>query len=176
MRFDASAFVSVSSNSSPISRHNVSRYERCASVIGSSPVFHSSGSRWRAGWSVSLVAWFLMGRIDSKTQARSSATKPKQGVTAGVIEPMLLLRTESLASGQQWLYELKLDGYRAIAFKRNGAVHLRSRNDNDFNARYPGVVAGLARLPDKTVVDAEIVAFDQEGRPSFNTLQNYGSA
>ena len=45
---------------------------------------------------------------------------------------MLLLRTESLPSGEHWLYELKLDGYRAIAFKRNGAVHLRSRNDNDF--------------------------------------------
>jgi bifunctional non-homologous end joining protein LigD len=89
---------------------------------------------------------------------------------------MLLLRTESLASGQQWLYELKLDGYRAIAFKRNGAVHLRSRNDNDFNGRYPAVVEALARLPDNTVIDGEVVAFDQEGRPSFNALQNYGSA
>jgi DNA ligase D-like protein (predicted ligase) len=89
---------------------------------------------------------------------------------------MLLLRTESLPSGQQWLYELKLDGYRAIAFKRNGAVHLRSRNDNDFNTRYPAVVESLAKLPENTVVDGEVVAFDQEGRPSFNALQNYGSA
>jgi hypothetical protein len=55
IRFDASAFESVSSNSSPVSRHKVYRYERCASVIGSSPIFHS-GSRWRAGWSVSLLA------------------------------------------------------------------------------------------------------------------------
>ena len=89
---------------------------------------------------------------------------------------MLLLRTDSLPSGEQWCYELKLDGYRAIAFKRNGAVHLRSRNDNDFNFRYPRVVEALARLSDDTVIDGEIVAFDQEGRPSFNTLQNHGSA
>ena len=89
---------------------------------------------------------------------------------------MLLLRTDSLPSGEQWLYELKLDGYRAIAFKRNGTVHLRSRNDNDFNVRYPAVVKALAKLPDNTVIDGEIVAFDQEGRPSFNALQNYGSA
>jgi bifunctional non-homologous end joining protein LigD len=89
---------------------------------------------------------------------------------------MLLLRTDALPSGGQWVYELKLDGYRAIAFKRNGAVHLRSRNDHDFNARYPAVVKALATLPDNTVVDGEIVAFDQEGRPSFNVLQNYGSS
>src|SRR5688572_22432233 len=92
------------------------------------------------------------------------------------IDPMLLLRSDSLPSGEQWLYELKLDGYRAIAFKRDGMVHLRSRNDNDFNARYPAVVAALARLPDNTVIDGEVVAFDEDGRPSFNALQNYGSA
>jgi DNA ligase D-like protein (predicted ligase) len=89
---------------------------------------------------------------------------------------MLLLRTDSLPSGEQWLYELKLDGYRAIAFKRNGAIHLRSRNNNDFNARYPAVVEALKKLPDNTVVDGEIVAFDEDGGPSFNALQNYGSA
>jgi DNA ligase D-like protein (predicted ligase) len=89
---------------------------------------------------------------------------------------MLLLRTDSLPSGEQWLYELKLDGYRAIAFKRNGAVHLRSRNDNDFNARYPAVVKALAKLPDNTAIDGEVIAFDHDGRPSFNALQNYGSA
>jgi bifunctional non-homologous end joining protein LigD len=48
---------------------------------------------------------------------------------------MLLQRTDSLPDSSQWLYELKLDGYRAIAFKRNGVVHLRSRNDNDFKGR-----------------------------------------
>jgi bifunctional non-homologous end joining protein LigD len=95
---------------------------------------------------------------------------------ARFIKPMLLLRSDSLPSGRQWLYELKLDGYRAIAFKRNGVVYLRSRNDNDFNARYPDVVKALARLPDNTVIDGEIVAFDPEGRPSFNALQNYGSS
>jgi bifunctional non-homologous end joining protein LigD len=89
---------------------------------------------------------------------------------------MLLLRTDALPSTAQWLYELKLDGYRAIDFKRQDTLHLRSRNNKDFGARYPAVAAGLAKLPDNTVIDGEIVAFDDEGRPSFNALQNFWSA
>jgi bifunctional non-homologous end joining protein LigD len=86
-----------------------------------------------------------MGRTDRKTRATSPATRART-TAAQFIDPMLLLRTDSLPSGEQWLYELKLDGYRAIAFKRNGAIHLRSRNDNDFNARYPAVVEALLAL------------------------------
>ena len=88
---------------------------------------------------------------------------------------MLLLRTDALPDDRRWEYQLKLDGYRAIAFTANGKVHLRSRNDNDFSLRYPAVMKGLARLPDDTVVDGEVVALDAEGRPSFSLLQNYGS-
>src|SRR5262245_29846997 len=117
-----------------------------------------------------------MGRIDRTTHARAFSDNATRITSARFIEPMLLLRTDSLPSGEPWLYELKLDGYRAIAFKRNGTVSLRSRNDNDFNVRYPAVVKALAKLPDNTVIDGEIVAFDQEGRPSFNALQNFGSA
>jgi bifunctional non-homologous end joining protein LigD len=95
-------------------------------------------------------------------------------VKAGFVEPMLLLRTDRLPDdGTKWAYQLKLDGYRAIAYRTSGKVHLRSRNDNDFSARYRDVMKGLTQLPDDTVVDGEIVAFDAGGRPSFGALQNY---
>ncbi len=86
---------------------------------------------------------------------------------------MLLLSTDRLPDDPaQWEYQLKLDGYRAIAFKTGKTLHLRSRNDNDFSRRYAAVLPGLANLPDETVVDGEIVALDEDGRPSFNALQN----
>ena len=92
---------------------------------------------------------------------------------ARFVPPMLLLRTETLPDDPvRWLYELKMDGYRAIAYKTGGTVHLRSRNENDFSRRYAGIPRGLANLPDETVMDGEVVALDAAGRPSFNALQN----
>jgi DNA ligase D-like protein (predicted ligase) len=97
-------------------------------------------------------------------------------VKARFIPPMLLLSTDKLPDDPvKWDYQLKLDGYRAIAFKTDGRIHVRSRNDNDFSQRYPAVVRGLAKLPNETVIDGEIVALDDDGRPSFNALQNFGS-
>ena len=69
---------------------------------------------------------------------------------AEFVEPMLLLRSESLPEGTDWLYELKLDGYRALAIKTDGAVQLRSRNDNDFASKYPLLPKALAAMPDET--------------------------
>lgn len=90
------------------------------------------------------------------------------------IQPMLLFRTQKLPTGASIAYELKFDGYRAEAIKTGGKVYLRSRNDKDFNGRYPAIVRALAGMPDDTVIDGEIVAFES-GRPSFNALQNFAA-
>lgn len=94
---------------------------------------------------------------------------------ARFVEPMLLLGTEKLPEGGSWVYELKLDGFRAVAIKSSGRVRLRSRNDKDFAPRYPAITLALASMPDETVIDGEIVALDASGRPSFSALQNRAS-
>src|ERR1700688_2307033 len=95
---------------------------------------------------------------------------------ATFIEPMLLQRSGVLPEADEWLYELKLDGYRALGINSAGRVQLRSRNDKDFSVRYPAIVRALAPLPSETVIDGEVIALDESGRPSFNILQNYGSS
>ena len=89
---------------------------------------------------------------------------------------MLCLAVPKLPEGPGWQFELKLDGYRGIGIKGNGHAHLASRNGKDFSDRFPTVTRALEGLPDDTVIDGEIVAVDQNGRPSFNLLQNFGAA
>ena len=88
------------------------------------------------------------------------------------VPPMECKTVERIPQGDDWQYELKLDGYRAIAVKQSGELELYSRYGNSFNADFPTIVDALEKLrPKRFVIDGEIVALDEEGRHSFNLLQ-----
>jgi bifunctional non-homologous end joining protein LigD len=79
----------------------------------------------------------------------------------------------TLPEGEQWFYEVKLDGYRALIVKDGDRVRLISRNQKDLTRTYSSVSAAAAKLKAQTLVlDGEIVAVDAHGRPSFQALQH----
>ena len=92
------------------------------------------------------------------------------------IEPMKALVVRDLPAGD-WLYEMKFDGYRALAFKAGKEVRLISRNRTNFDNDYPPFIDALKLLRAKqTIIDGEIAALDDEGKSSFQLLQSYGKA
>ena len=85
------------------------------------------------------------------------------------------LPVPELPRGPDWVYEVKLDGYRAVAVRSAGGVSLFSRRRKSFHRQYPHLVEALSELPAGTVVDGEVVALDPEGRPNFHLLQEFRS-
>src|SRR5919204_4486522 len=88
------------------------------------------------------------------------------------LEPMLA-RSGPLPGGDGWAFEVKWDGIRAIAFAQGGRLRLAARSGRDITARYPELRdLGRALGAHEAVLDGEIVAFGENGRPSFQRLQS----
>jgi bifunctional non-homologous end joining protein LigD len=88
------------------------------------------------------------------------------------IHPMLATAIEEPFDGEDWLFEIKWDGYRAIAFIQNGKVRLVSRNQNELTHRYSELKDLPRFVKAKTaILDGEVVALDDQGRPSFSLMQ-----
>ena len=112
----------------------------------------------------------------SSASSASSAVKAFPGAEERpmptVIHPMLAGSTAKAFDNPDWLFEIKWDGYRAVAFIEDGRVRLMSRNQNDLTRQF----SELASLPqfvkaERAILDGEIVALDEEGRPSFSLMQ-----
>jgi bifunctional non-homologous end joining protein LigD len=87
--------------------------------------------------------------------------------------PMLASPVETLPTGKGWLFEPKWDGYRALGYVRGGEATLCSRRGNDLTTRFGAIAKELPkalRSPD-AVVDGEVCALDEQGRPSFSAMQ-----
>jgi bifunctional non-homologous end joining protein LigD len=89
------------------------------------------------------------------------------------IKPMLAVLTDEIFDDPEWIYEIKYDGYRAIAEIEKGKVELYSRNLNSFNEKFYPVVQSLEQLNYDMILDGEIVLMDDRGRSRFQLIQNY---
>jgi bifunctional non-homologous end joining protein LigD len=92
------------------------------------------------------------------------------------IAPMLAATAKKPFDGPDWLFEVKWDGYRAVAEIRERGVSLYSRNGISFEKKFFPVVESLRTFDFEAVLDGEIVVVDDQGRPDFEQLQNYGKS
>jgi bifunctional non-homologous end joining protein LigD len=109
--------------------------------------------------------WLILRKRDE------SAPAPRR--SGRTYLPMLATLAEDVPRGAGWLFEVKWDGYRAIATVAGGEVRLTSRNGNDLTARFANVareIAKAVKTPD-CVLDGEICALDETGRSSFSAMQ-----
>jgi len=123
-----------------------------------------------------------LSRGDRVWLPKKSAPKPiaRAGVKAvraaplpDFVEPMKAKSAAASPSGD-WFYEIKFDGWRALALKGGSQARLISRNEKDLGGKFPEIMESLAQLKAQdAIVDGEIVALDDQGRPSFQLLQGY---
>jgi bifunctional non-homologous end joining protein LigD len=106
------------------------------------------------------------------TKAKAPAAKAKKARPGlpRFLEPQLCRLVETPPIGEEWLHELKIDGYRLQLRKSDGEVTLRTRTGLDWTNRFPAIAEAAASLPDG-IIDGEAAALDKDGQPDFPTLQ-----
>jgi bifunctional non-homologous end joining protein LigD len=83
--------------------------------------------------------------------------------------------SDRLPDSEEWVYEIKFDGFRALALKDGSEVRLISRNNRDLGAKFPAILSAVRKLPFRQLLlDGELVALDHQGRSSFQLLQGGG--
>jgi bifunctional non-homologous end joining protein LigD len=120
-----------------------------------------------------------IAKTDATWESRPAKKKRRRRLSSGpvempkFVEPMLAKPVTKPPAGN-WMYELKFDGYRAIALKGGDEVRLLSRNEKDLGKKFSVVTQAIAELDCRdAILDGEIVALDENGRPSFQLLQAY---
>jgi bifunctional non-homologous end joining protein LigD len=111
-------------------------------------------------------------RIEEVLESEDLQHAPVKPMPHG-IRPMLATLVKSPFDRPDWLFEVKWDGYRALAEIQDGRVSLYSRNQVSLNQKFSPIAESLRKFRFEAVLDGEIVVVDDQGRPDFQMLQNY---
>ena len=100
---------------------------------------------------------------------------PRRAVEAGSVDVMLAEPADEAFTKDDWIFELKLDGYRLVSCHRGGEAQLFTRSGADYTAVFPEVARAIKAMPlENVVLDGEVVVLDPQGKPSFSMLQRRG--
>ncbi|MFV5695415.1 DNA ligase D [Flavobacterium sp. LB3P122] len=112
---------------------------------------------------------------EQKTIPDIIVTAGKRSTFPSKLSPMLATIVDKPFDKEGWQYEIKWDGYRALAFCNKDKVELKSRNDKSFDEKFYSVHKSLQQWNINAVVDGEVVVLDEESKPNFGALQNWRS-
>jgi bifunctional non-homologous end joining protein LigD len=126
------------------------------------------GERLKGTWAL------VPAHMDGKEQ-NWLIVKKREDVEAPITkyQPMLATLAREVPGGDGWLFEVKWDGYRALAYVRGSETTLVSRNDNDLTQRFSNIAKEISKAVKSphAVVDGEVCALDEQGRASFSAMQ-----
>ena len=104
-----------------------------------------------------------------KTSSAEKSPMPKR------VKPMLATLVNKPFDDPDWIFEVKWDGYRAVAIMKAKSVALQSRNDKSFNEKFYPIYEALVKCNLHAVLDGEIVVINKTGNSDFGALQNWRS-
>jgi bifunctional non-homologous end joining protein LigD len=127
--------------------------------------------------------WALVpARLDGKEEnwlivRKREQDTPTEKTSGGKYQPMFATLEKSIPTGEGWVFEVKWDGYRALAYLRGGDAKLLSRNENDLTPRFAHVAKEIVKAVKSphAVLDGEVCALDEQGRASFSAMQQGGA-
>jgi bifunctional non-homologous end joining protein LigD len=133
--------------------------------------FELHGKKLKGRWT--LVPAHLDGKEQNWLLIKGHDDDGAEPVVAHTYKPMLATLDTVVPHGDDWVHEVKFDGYRALAYVRGGDCKLVSRNDNDLTGRFAEVAKAIVKAvkSPNAVVDGEVTRVDPDGRTSFSELQ-----
>lgn len=132
------------------------------------------GRKLLGGWSLYKIKddnWLLQKLNDEYASTKLSDSKNLNKLPFNKCDVQLATLSNSLPKGKDWVYEIKYDGYRIIAYIQNGKVSLRTRNNIDYTSKFNSLASKLKSL-NTCILDGEVVVFDNFGKTDFGLLQN----
>ncbi len=126
------------------------------------------------------TSWLLIKKNDAYILSEESQKKKpekllKKFKMPGFIPPMLATLIDKPFDDEDWLFEVKWDGFRSLAFVDKGEVQLKSRNNLSFNNKFLEIIKELKKAKGSIILDGEIVVIDEKGKSHFQLIQNYSS-
>jgi bifunctional non-homologous end joining protein LigD len=126
-------------------------------------------------------AWLLIKKSDDAAEPTEKTTSPKPKRSPAIkkskipdfIPPMLATLVQKPFTDDDWLFEIKWDGYRMLAFVDQGNAQLKSRSNKIWNSTFSIIVNALQGIKGQAVFDGELVVVDAKGKSQFQLMQNY---